>query len=726
MKKDSGIIRHVDFGYAFAPPHRLTVGRPSKSERTLLDLQPGSLRMAWTYGNLTQLPLAAWVTPNLTGPTWDLRVIPQIDGQPFTESRWTRLDAWLPALDNRYDDPRGSVRLEVVGAETATVVRAQITNTDRLSHQFILRCDSIGNGGLNMGWVDQGRWSTDNLLTWQRERADRVMALGIGADAWSLETDGRALAFGTLLFVWNLKPGEKRVGWIVRPYQAYEVDLPSLRKHDWNREMDAAKKEWYLLIVETSRVNIPDTEVANALRACLADLFIMREPVAKGYTAILCGTEVYRATNPCEPSIAAICLDQFGLHREALESHRIHLEMQGADGEWADPQGWCTTFWGASGFKSWAVMEHYCLTGDREYLAQVYPRMAASSRWQERQRTRTRVLVDGQRSLTYGLMPRGNGDAGLMDDRDPFGVFIPHNIWAVYADFLSVKAAEILGRAEDLDELRRIYETAHTDLLLAMEHGAIIEDGYRWIPGVPGKSCGSRWGALNAAFPCCILPPDHELITGTIRKIESRISPGGIPIHTGWMEDGMWVAITLDNLAETLLMRDEGDAAADYLYATLNHGTPLCTWCEERGQESGAQKTSGDRQHIWTPVAVIRFLRDAMIMEDGDTLHLARGAARQWLGSGCAVGVQTMPTHFGCISYEMCYDKKTGTVKGTVELPSSSAPRVVLHVRLPNGLKLSSLSASSGGSLSGDGAMIEWKNLTGPILFEAVTRDCRE
>ena len=53
----------VDFSYSFAVPHRLTVGRPDASERTLLDLQPGTLRMAWTYDDLTTYPLASFKTP---------------------------------------------------------------------------------------------------------------------------------------------------------------------------------------------------------------------------------------------------------------------------------------------------------------------------------------------------------------------------------------------------------------------------------------------------------------------------------------------------------------------------------------------------------------------------------------------------------------------------------------------------------------------------------------
>ena len=322
------------------------------------------------------------------------------------------------------------------------------------------------------------------------------------------------------------------------------------------------------------------------------------------------------------------------------------------------------------GLKAWAAMEHYYLTQDKEYLAGLYPHMVASSIWQERQRVRTRVLENGARPLTYGLMPRGMGDCGLMNDDEMYGVFIPHNILAVYADALSVKAAEILGKTEDLDQLRKIYKTGLDDLMQAIEKGSIQEDGYRWIPGVAGKTTGSRWGVLYASFPCNFLAPDSELITGTIRKIESRMSPGGIPVHTGWMKDGMWVAITLDNLAEVLLQRNEGDAAAKYLYATINHGTPLYSWCEERGQEAGSKECTGDRQHLWTPAAVGRFIRDAMVMEDGDTLHLSRGTARQWLGSGEEAGVKGINSRLGEVSYSLRYDSKTQQVSGSVELTS--------------------------------------------------------
>lgn len=119
---------------------------------------------------------------------------------------------------------------------------------------------------------------------------------------------------------------------------------------------------------------------------------------------------------------------------------------------------------------------------------------------------------------------------------------------------------------------------------------------------------------------------------------KKRESPGGLPVHTGWMADGMWVAITLNDFGQVHLMRDEPDQANAYLYAVLNHATPFYSWCEERGQFPGAKQISGDLQHLWTPEAVVRFMRDMLVMEQDNVLHLGRGIARGWLGSGEEVG----------------------------------------------------------------------------------------
>lgn len=667
----NALHEQVDFGYAFAPPHRMTVARPEASEKTLLDLEPGHLTLSWTYDDLRKDPLALFDPPQIK---WRIKVEPFLDGMPFPQSRWKRGEEFLPMLENQYTDSSGTVQLEAIGGATGAVVRVTMKNSDSKAHRFSLVSEVLGGWvNHNPAWIVPGE-DPDSLVAGAAERPDRVLLFGVGAAEFPVDKNTMTLAL-------NLRPGETQVSWLVRPYLAYQQDLAGLRKKDWTAEFEAAKEEWRALLARAVSIQIPDHSVRNAFYACVGDLFIMREPLADGYTGMICGTEVYRDPNPFDCSLGAIALEKAGFHAEAANGLRVHLEMQEPDGNWADPKGWVDHMWGASGMKAWAAMEHYRLTGDRTYLQTLFPRLAASSRWQELQRQKSRTAKN-EASSTYGLMPRGMGDAGLMNGSDYFGVFYPHNILAVFADALTIEAAGILGEPDS--ELRRIHETALNDLRASLRKGSIRDDGFEWIPGSPANTSGSLWGTLYALYPTRILEADDPLITGTLKKMEFIVSPGGQPVHTGWMVNGTWVAISLDNLAETHLILDQGDTAIAYLYSTLNHGTPLHTWCEERGLEPDARETSGDRQHLWTPVAVVRFLRDALVMEQPDGLHLGLATARTWLTQGKTVGIREAPTYFGNVTYKLESDVDNGAIRAEITAPDREPVKeIVLHLRHP-------------------------------------------
>ena len=171
----------VDFAYAFAPPHRMTVARPESSDKTLLDVEPGKLAMSWTYQDLTAAPLCAWVAPKIA---WKIEIQPLIDGQPFGHSSWSRAEDALPALDNVYTDSRGALRLEIIGGAAAALARVTATNTGEKIHQFSLRCElTTGWVISNPAWVDMTN-NPDVLLAQQHDRADRVLLLAIGSEEY--------------------------------------------------------------------------------------------------------------------------------------------------------------------------------------------------------------------------------------------------------------------------------------------------------------------------------------------------------------------------------------------------------------------------------------------------------------------------------------------------------------------------------------------------------------
>jgi hypothetical protein len=57
--------------------------------------------------------------------------------------------------------------------------------------------------------------------------------------------------------------------------------------------------------------------------------------------------------------------------------------------------------------------------------------------------------------------------------------------------------------------------------------------------GFAGKPHRQQVGSfVHTLFPTRMLEPDGPLVVGTLKRIEQSISPGGQPLHTGWMADG--------------------------------------------------------------------------------------------------------------------------------------------------------------------------------------------
>jgi hypothetical protein len=705
----------VNFAFAFTTPHRITLGPPDDSHRTLVDVFPDRFKMSWSYDKLAQFDPFPSYRPLQT--QWKINCLPTINGAPFEHSTWSRLPGNMPSLQLDYSQDKVKMSMEGIGASSAAILKINIENRSNVTQKVSLKLESpTAWMGINPAWVDTAKEANRLLAGWQAP-ADKFLLFGLGADKYPVT--------GSLSFImeWSVEPGQTKSSWLIRPYDSFNREAKTLSAIDWNEEFEKSRNEWVKLLQAGSRIIIPDSNIVNAYTACLSDLFIMREPIAKGYIGVVPGTEVYRtAPNSCEPAIVSVAFDRAGYHRQAEDGFRVNLDLQEKDGNWTEPGGWANTLWGVAGYKAWQIMQHFVLTKDTSFLTHRFPQLLANSRFQENQRSRTRVLIHQDKPLTYGLMPRGMGDGGLSFDDDLYGVFYMHNIWAVYADSLALWAAGVLDKKENVNELRLIYNTGKNDLVTAMNRGKITEpDGTEWISSSPGKTGGSRWGVINALYPTGILPTGNNLIEGTIKYVERKMSIGGIHVHTGWMKDGMWVALSLDNFAEAYLYRGESEKAAKLLYATVNHGTPFFTWCEERGQEPGSTKTSGDLQHLWTPVALVRYVREALVLEVGDTLHLALGADPLWINSNKNIGVENAPTPFGNISYTYKYDKTKKVISGKIKFSSNSTHpfTVLLHTGINGKETIVKVNKASKAFIDQNGKSLYWTNPEGEFSFKA-------
>jgi hypothetical protein len=94
-------------------------------------------------------------------------------------------------------------------------------------------------------------------------------------------------------------------------------------------------------------------------------------------------------------------------------------------------------------------------------------------------------------------------------------------------------------------------------------------------------------------------------------------------------------------------------------------------------------------------------------------------AAREWLGSGKPVGIDSAPTHFGKVSYQMHFDAAKSQVAGDVAFADDcTAAWSVLHIRLPGGLKVKAVNPESKATVLPDGSGIRWEKPRGGVKFQ--------
>lgn len=679
MKQTENARTNVTFHHAFSVPHRLCVALPDASRKTLLDAETDQVVMSWADGDTRKNPLGAYL---MLHTDWTVRFTAEANGKPMRGVHWQRTDQWIPSFYYRWELEGAAVTMEVTATCKGDVIRLSAyngTGTPVSAGVYAFVAANV----VNMKWADFDYDYSICTPIWG-DRGDRMVLM----IPQKTETVPRGRE--NVDVVWRLQPGETKISYMIRPYYALLEETEAYAAEDWEAQRQAGLAVWRGLIGRAPRIELPDKMVTCAYQACLADIFVMREEQADGRIAGLAGTEMYRAANTGEPCFQAYALLRSGFYEAARENIEFVAQFQEPDGNWEDARQWGRMMWSASGWKSSAIREYYLFTKDRAFLEEQFPRMLASARWSQKQREATKKKhMPADRSKNdppeWGLMPRGMGDCGLNDHGDLFGVFYPHNFLHCMGLECAAWAAEELGYEEEAEELRGYYEDMHRCLLESLKKGCITEsDGTQWIPGAPNAATGSRWGAADAIYPAGIIPEHCALADGTMKKLQGTLSEGGLPVNLGWLQDGLWVAIALDAIAYANVVRGDEDIAADYLYAVLNHGTPLFTWCEERGPEPGATVTGGDRQHAWTPICVARFCRDMLVMDGWkeEAVYLNRIVPRDWYADGCTLSASDVPTHHGVISYSVRREGRRLRCDADLSRMDGRCP-VRLYVRLP-------------------------------------------
>jgi hypothetical protein len=427
--------------------------------------------------------------------------------------------------------------------------------------------------------------------------------------------------------------------------------VQALRQAGYDDYAQQVAEAWEAELGRGMRILLPESKPLDACQANLAYLLMSTEIPKQGRPRF--HDHLRGLIEPAAQSAAfAQALDESGrpdLARDALEAW---LDTQGPDGCLSpekDADEHCRVLT--------ALIEHAWLTGDRTWAERVYPQVKTAADW----------LLSAMEA-----------------DKTP----------PALSPFLTVEAlgevgemAALVGKQEDAAIFR-----AQRDRALATTQTTLASEP------LAGAAAPSILG-LNRGLPdspgAGFVSPHAEHVTELCRRLHTSYAEG---LAT---EGGFLSPLLTMELARLHALRGEQEQALRDLYAVLVH-TGSCQEGFAGGVRPWADRDSGES---WSPdprfsAAYMGLLRDLLIREQRDELHLFSAWSPEWLQPGKLVGVYNAPTSFGLVTAAMQIEEGGAALVMAADWHAAPS-RVVLH--LPYCVDVTSVSADRPGLKQDEG-----------------------
>ena len=428
---------------------------------------------------------------------------------------------------------------------------------------------------------------------------------------------------------------------------------------DAGRVLAATSKWWDLMLARGARIETPERVVADTYRASLAYQWIGRD-----HGEVHAGEGFYDEVYLRDGSYQLWSLGLAGYLREARESLDAMRRFQKADGQFVSQEGQ----FDAHGYALWALVEHYRLTGDRAWLRSAYPAIRKAAEW-----LNARLWDPARSDRAYlGVLPNSPADGeNLWAGRNHI---VGYDFWCLRGLLEAVDAAGILGETSDAERwagwARRYRSAIEAHLKQASARG--------FPPSYEGA--GTHWGDLECLFPTLLFPPSDRRVAATIDEVVNRFGGGQVEGCLRWSPGAMSAIhpyLTQFVTNDALVLGDQATALRLFygmlLHSTSTHGFP-------EGVHYRTRTAWGDTvPHLWAAALYMITLRNMLVREQGDELHLSSAVPDHWLAPGRTVQAIGLPTRFGSVS--VTWRAEAGRILLRIQSRHRNAPRrIVIHL----------------------------------------------
>lgn len=434
--------------------------------------------------------------------------------------------------------------------------------------------------------------------------------------------------------------------WIRLPYDTTTANRAALARVSPESARDGEKARWESLLRGGAELTTGIAHLDDLYRTSLINILLMRRKYGgqgengQDIYVVVPGPHIYDVFWTRDASFMTGAFDLAGLPQEAEKSLRLFWQSnltgtlaqwgQQASGAWASP----IWQWDGQGQALMALLDHYELTGDREWLRRVYPSIRKGAMWIKQSTELTQFVNErGEKPIYYGLLPMGSGEgAGA-----PPGFIYHPNYWAVYGVRLAIRAAAALNQKDDEAWMTDLDERYSANLLTSMKLAYQRLGQSKFIPRTPFIP---EPGGDDALYPTRFLAPNDPMMVGSMRAADARIreNTAGGNYHTFM-------------LALSHLLADDVSMFWRLFNGYVAMVSPTNGWVESVFAHDRAG--SGDMPHCWAAALYITAYRASLVYENEGTLEFCWGVQPQWLQDGARISVKRAPTRFGKLDFTL-------------------------------------------------------------------------
>jgi hypothetical protein len=412
---------------------------------------------------------------------------------------------------------------------------------------------------------------------------------------------------------------------------------------------------WEKILSAGIDISVPEQKVNDTFKANLIYDLIARDKIGNDYIQTV-NKFHYHTFWLRDSSYIVRMYDLSGYPEFARQDLDFFAGWQQPDGNFVS-QGGQFDGWGQT---LWAYGQHYRITGDRAFAEEVFPSVRKAVAW----------LKQARASDPLHLMPKNTPG----DNEDISGHVTGHNFWALAGLKNAIALANGIGATADAEAFQQEYDDYFASFKKVLDQQTAKTNGYIQ-PGLEGPG-GQDWGNMLAVYPEIILDPHDPMVTATLMATRAKYKEGIMTYGDGRF---LHHYLTMKN-TETETIRGDQEIAVEELYAMLVHTSSTHAGFEFAIRPWGTRDFGLNLSpHGWFSAKFRATLRNMLVREQGDDLHLLSVTSPEWFKAGNTISVKRAPTNFGEVEFSL---KVIDNSHASVDLNTKfrTAPkRIILH-----------------------------------------------